>query len=272
MTPPIDGSTATPAEQPRDPGRAAPARVPPQQVMLAPGISILPLIQLQDSLEPFETNASDVEGQAARAEITDQASYQAGSDLLTAIQGQLRDLEAARTAAKKPADDYGKMVQKLVLPIQDRFNAAKSALSGKMLRWRTAEEARQRAAQEEIRRQQEAEANRLAEEARAKGNESTAEKIEEMMAAAPAAPAPRVGHANAYGRTTQKRVFWNGSAHDPMLILKNVVAGNLPLSLVEFSKSGMNAVAKKHIESLPENERKDTVHLGIKIEKSETLV
>lgn len=241
-------------------------------VLLAPGITIAPLVKLQGDLEPFDVALENVEGQAERAEISSQDSYQAGSDLMSAIAGQVKLLEELRVAAKKPADDYGKLVQKLIVPLQERFQAARGTLNTKMLRWRNAEEARQRAAQEVIRKQQEEEARRLADAAREQGNEKAAEKIEEMAAAAPTAPAPRIGHANVYGRTQAKRVYWNGAAQDPMAILRAVVEGKLPIHIVEFSKSGMNEQAKKHIESLPEAERVEQVFLGIKITKDEKLV
>lgn len=244
----------------------------PAPVTVAPEISITPLLAVQIEIASFNINAEDVEGQCERAEITSIQSYQAGSDLLTSINAQLKLAEALRVRLKKPADDYGKLIQQLFKPLEERFTAAKSALNAKMLRWHNAEEARQRAAQEAIRKQQQEEADRLAAQARAQGNEKTAEAIETMVAAAPKAPTPKIGAPNVYGRTTQKRVYWNGSSHDPMEILRQVLAGALPAHLVEFSPSAMNAEAKKYIESLPESERKDRIHLGIKITKEEKLV
>lgn len=241
-------------------------------VSLAPGISIVPLLQLQGDLEPFEAAAADVEGQCSRAEISTLESYQAGSDILSAAQAQLVLLEDLRVSVKKPADDYGTMVQKLVNPLKLRFSEAKLQLTAKMLKWRNAEEARQRAAQDEVRKQQEAEAARLAEEARAKGNEATAARIEEMVAAAPTAPAPRISVPNYAGKTHGKRVYWLGEVHDQMEILRQVVAGKLPIHVVEFSKSGMNAEADKYIKSLPEVDQKEQTYLGIRITKSEKLV
>lgn len=245
---------------------------PMQPVLLAPGITIAPLIKLQDDLLPYEDNIENIEGQAQRAEVSSQESYQAASDVLSAIQAQVSQLEKLRVDAKKPADDYGKLVQRLVVPLQERLNSAKQTFNQKMLRWRNEEEARQRAAQEAIRKQQEEAAAKLAEEQRAKGNEQAAQQIEEMQAAAPTAPTPRVGHANYAGKTHAKRTYWLGDVQDPMEIIRQVAAGKLPLHVVEFSKSGLNAVATKHIESLPEAERQDMVYLGVRITKSEKLV
>lgn len=241
-------------------------------VSLAPGISIVPLIKLQGDLEPYDAAAENIEGQVSRAEIASLDHYQAGSDILSAIQAQLAQIEALRVATKKPADDYGKMVQKLVTPLQDRLNTAKATLNRKMLTWRNAEEARQRAAQEAIRKQQQEEADRLAAEQRAKGNEKAAEQIEEMVAAAPVAPAPKISAPNYAGKTHGKRVYWLGDVQDPMEICRKVVAGELPIHVIEFSKSGMNAVATKLMESIPEAERTERVYNGIKITKSEKLV
>jgi hypothetical protein len=248
------------------------ARLPLPALQVAPGIAIVPLLQLQDDLEPFEHNLEDIEGQVERAEIGDQAAYQSGSDILTAIQAELNRLEAKRVEVKKPADDFGNMVQKLCNPLKDRLTEAKKSLNQKMLTWYNAEEARKKAAQDAIRKQQEAEAAALAAKAREQGQESTAAAIENMVAAAPTAPAPKVGMANYAGKTHGKRVYWNGAAHDPMEILKQIVAGNLPLHIVEFSKTGLNKVATDHIAKLPKDDQKDMVHLGIKITKDEKLV
>lgn len=247
-----------------------PAPLPP--IALGPGILILPLLQLQADLEPFEVNVINIEGQVERAVIDGQEKYQGGSDVLSAIQSQLNQIEAKRVEAKKPADDYGKMVQKLATPLQARLNEAKATLNSKMLVWYNAEEARKRAAQEVIRKQQQEEADRLAAAARAQGQESTAVAIEEMVAAAPVAPPPKVGVTNYAGKTHGKRVYWNGQVHDQMEILRQVVAGKLPISIVEISKSGMNAVATEHIKKLPEAEQVEQVYLGIKITKDEKLV
>lgn len=263
--PVVDPAVQVSAMIPMEPDQMRP-------VSLGPGILIVPLLQLQSDLEPYDGHAENVEGQVSRAEIKTLESYQAGSDILSAIQAQLKQLEDLRVSVKKPADDYSDMVQKLVKPLQGRFNEAKNSLQLKMLAWRNAEEAKQRAAQNEIRKQQIAEANRLAEEARAKGNESTAARIEEMVAASPAAPAPKVSVPNYAGKTHGKRTYWLGDAHDQMEILRQVIAGKLPIHVVEFSKSGMNAEADKFIKSLPEADQKEQVHLGIKISKSEKLV
>jgi hypothetical protein len=243
-----------------------------EPVCLAPGILIAPLIKLQGDLEPYDANAENIEGQVSRAEISSLDQYQGGSDILTAIQAQLTQIEKLRVDTKKPADDYGKMVQKLVTPILGRLQEAKNTLQLKMLKWRNEEEARQRAAQDAIRKQQEEEARKLADAARAKGNEKAAEKIEEMVAAAPTAPAPKISVPNYAGKTHGKRVYWLGDVQDPMEICRRVVSGELPIHVVEFSKSGMNAVATKLMESIPEAERTERLHLGIKITKSEKLV
>lgn len=241
-------------------------------VALGPGILILPLLQLQADLEPFEAAVLNIEGQVARAVIATQENYQGGSDVLSAIQSQLNQIEAKRVEVKKPADDYGKMVQKLATPLQGRLNEAKNSLQLKMLAWYNAEEARKKAAQEVIRKQQQEEADRLAAAARANNQESTAVAIEQMVAAAPVAPAPKVGISNYAGKTHGKRTYWNGAVHDHMEILKQIVAGKLPIHLSEISKAGMNQVATDYIKKLPEAEQVEQVYLGIKITKDEKLV
>lgn len=266
------------SDVPRGTSALVPLKPAPMPALeLAPGISIVPLLQLQSDLEPFDATAEDVEGQCERAEIATLESYQGGSDILSAIQAQLKQLEVLRVATKKPADDYGTMVQKLVNPLKDRFEKAKQILSGKMLKWRNAEEARQRAAQDAIRKQQEAEAAALAAKAREQGNEKTAERIEEMVAAAPTAPAPKVSAPNFMGKTHAKRVYWLGAAQDPMEIVRQVAAGKLPIHVIEFSKSGMNAVAADFAKNLSQVDIDNfdaavTVHHGIKISKSDKLV
>lgn len=245
-------------------------------ILVAPGISIIPLYQLQDDLEPIEANLQDIEGQVERAAIASQDAYQGGSDILSAIQLQLNTLEAKRVEAKKPADDYGKLVQKIATPLKERLDAAKKTLTAKMLVWHNAEAARLRAAQETIRKQQQEEAERLAAKAREQGNEKTAERIEEMVAASPTAPTPRVGIANYTGKTHGSRVYWNGEVVEPMVVLRAILDGKIPISAIEFNKSSLNKVADDMAKKWPEGPERDVVHntvyLGIKITKDEKLV
>lgn len=248
---------------------------PAVPVLLAPGIAIIPLYQLQDDLVPFDAALEDIEGQVSRAAIASQDAYQGGSDILSAIQIQLNTLEAKRVEVKKPADDFGEMVQKLTKPIKARLEEAKKTLTAKMLVWRNAEEARARAAQEVIRKQQADEAARLAAQAREQGNETTAARIEEMVAAASTAPAPRVGYANYTGKTHGKRVYWNGEVVEPMVALKAILDGKIPISAIEWNKSSLNKIADDMAKKWPEGEQRDVVHntvyLGIKITKDEKL-
>lgn len=231
-------------------------------VTIAPSIDIAPFIRITGSLKRFDENISDVAAQCERAEITNADTYKSGTDLMQFISSQLKQIEEYRVSVKRPIDDYAKLIQSVFVPLKTKYEQSRTVIERKMIAWRSAEEKRVAEEAARIRKIQEDEAIRIAAAAEARGDNIGAQAVVEMASKAPAPKTftPITGSA---GKALGKRVYWIGEPHDPMQILRHIVAGDLPISIIEFSRSGLNKVAT--------DKQTEGVALGIKISKSETL-
>ena len=241
-------------------------------VLLAPegafegrGISILPVLELDPQLKPFRDAAINVTAQAERAVIDSEKAWQKGTDFLTVCTEQWDQLEALRKAMKGPVDDYGKFIQSLFVPLQARFATAKTTVSERMRLFLKAEEAKRAAAAAAVQKANEEAAAKLAEEAEKRGDTAGADAILQVATMAPVAAAPlRLGGTNSYGRSTNTVKRWTGSVENPMDVLKAIIAGQLPISIIkEWSQVDINRIAANlKVEK--------TVH-GLKLFQSENL-
>lgn len=238
--------------------------LPPGSLTLAPGVSILPALKLVPALEPFKDAASDLEAQGERAVIDSDEAFQKGSDYLSVCNQQWDQLEDLRKAVKGPVDDYAKFIQSLFLPIQARFKAANQAMRGRMLTYQKAAEARRAEAEAKVRRAQEEAALQLAADQEAKGDEAGATAILEAATTAAPRPQPRkIAGSNTFGRSTHVAELWVGRVAEPMEVLKAIIAGQLPISLIDWRITELNKVAREV--------KVVGTFRGIKIEKQEDL-
>ena len=239
--------------------------LPPGALTVANGISILPALKLVPALEPFKAAATDLEAQGERAVIDTDEAYQKGSDFLTLCDQQWRQLEDLRKATKGPVDDYGKFIQGLFLPIQSRFVAVKEGMKARMLSYQKAAEARRLEAERKVRAAQEAAALELAEQEAKGGNTAAADAILEAASAAVPARAPprKIGGSNTFGRSTHVAETWVGRVVEPMEVLKAIIAGQLPVTLLEWRQVELNQVAR--------SVKVEGTYRGLKIEKVEGL-
>ncbi|OLB83115.1 MAG: hypothetical protein AUI15_36645 [Actinobacteria bacterium 13_2_20CM_2_66_6] len=239
--------------------------LPVGSLTVADGISILPALKLVPALEPFKAAATDLEAQGERAVIDSDETYQKGSDFLTVCDQQWRQLEDLRKATKGPVDDYAKFIQTLFLPIQGRFLAVKDGMRARMLAYQKAAEARRLEAERKVREAQEAAALELADQAAKGGNTAVADAILEAATAAPPARAPvrKIGGSNTFGRSTHIAETWQGRIVEPMEALKAIVAGQLPITLIEWRQVELNAVARQV--------KVEGIFRGLKVEKVEGL-
>jgi hypothetical protein len=227
-------------------------------------ISILPLLELVPQLEPFKTAATNVEAQASRAVISSEEAYQKGSDFLTVCADQWQQLEDLRKAVKNPIDDYAKLIQSIFVPLQRRFEAAKSSVNAKMLAFHKAEEARRKAEEDKQRRINEEAAQRLAEEAAQRGDHAVADAILDVATQAPVMTSrPRIGGTNSFGRSTAVTKRWTASVDKPMEVLQAIIDGKLPISLIDWKQVELNKVATTL--------KVEKTVMGLKVFQSESL-
>jgi hypothetical protein len=228
-------------------------------------ISILPILALDPQLQPFRDAAVNVKAQADRAVIDSEEAWQRGSDFLTVCSEQWDQLEALRKAVKKPIDDYGKFIQTLFVPLQTQFALAKTTVSERMRLFQKAEEAKRAAAAAAVQKANEEAAAKLAEEAEKRGDTAAADAILQVATLAPVTPAPmRLGGTNSFGKSTNTVKRWTGTVDNPMDVLRAILDGKLPISIVgSWSQVEINKVAT----SLKVEK---TVH-GLKLFQSENI-
>lgn len=215
-------------------------------VPLSAGISVLPALALVPQLEPFKRAVENLEAQADRAVIDSESAYQKGSDFETICSDNWNQLEDLRKAVKGPVDDYGKFIQSLFVPLQTRFKAAKEAVNSKRLAWWRAEDKRQKEAAEAVRRANEEAALKLAEQAEKSGDTAGAAAIMEVATMAPAPkPAMRVGGRNTFGKSDNLTKRWTASVENPMEVLKAILEGKVPISILEWKQAELNKVASQ---------------------------
>lgn len=239
--------------------------LPVGSLAVAEGISILPALKLVPALEPFKTAAADLEAQGERAVIDTDEAFARGSDFLSVCEQQWKQLEDLRKATKGPVDDYAKFIQTLFLPIQGRFLAVKDAMRARMLTYQKAAEARRLEAEAKVRQAQEAAALELAEHEAQAGNVSAANAILDAAAlsANPRMPPRKIGGSNTFGKSTHIAETWQGRVVEPMEVLKAIIAGQLPVTLIEWRQVELNAVARQV--------KVEGIYRGLKVEKVEGL-
>jgi hypothetical protein len=228
-------------------------------------ISILPILALDPQLQPFRDAAVNVAAQSERAVIDSEQAWQKGADFLTVCQEQWDQLEALRKAVKKPIDDYGKFIQALFVPLQTQFASAKTTVSGRMSLFQKAEQKKREDAARAVQKANEEAAAKLAQEAEERGDTAGADAILQVATMAPVTAAPlRLGGTNSFGKSTSTVKRWTGSVDNPMEVLRAILDGKLPISIV----SGWSQVEINKVSSTLKVEK--TVH-GLKLFQSENI-
>lgn len=234
------------------------------ELALDTGVSVLPALRLVPQLEPFKLAVAELETQGARAVINSVDTYQRGSEFLSFCASNWDQMEVLRVAVKKPIDDYAKFIQSLFVPTQNRFTAIKNAVAAKMLTFKKAEDARVAAEQERIRKANEEAALKLAAESESRGDTAGASALLEVATMMPVAyAAPRLGGRNSMGKSTGTTKRWVGSVENPMVLLKAIIDGKVPISVIEWRTAELNKIAAGLRVTATVN--------GIKMEQSETL-
>lgn len=172
-----------------------------------------------ESADPFKDRVNEF-GSAAvewgKVEIDDSNAEQL-NDFITGARGLLREIEAARIAAKKPHDEAAKAIQAAFKPLKDAVEKAGQLAKGLQTSYlRRKEEELERRREAEMQRAAEAEAAAQAEAAEAEESgdfvaaaeaeakvDETAKKLDEVQKPVKA----QVGSASGAGRTASMRTF-----------------------------------------------------------------
>jgi hypothetical protein len=150
----------------------------------------------------------------------------------------------------KPVINYFHGLHKLALgvvePFKTRFGKIEITLKNLMSRYTLEQEALQRKQQQELERAAEDERQRLAKEAAKAMRNGDVAGAKEALAQAEATPTPVLATATPILEGTSFRRPWEVEITDPIALLKDVIDGKAPLSVVkEFDLSFLKKEAAK---------------------------
>lgn len=214
----------------------------------------LPEVQkeFEDELVSLNTNAHDLLEQANRAVVNTNDLYARGGDLVSAIRGQEQKSEELRKSVTGPIGKLVNLINAGFKPGKEIRGAARTIIETKMLVWTRGEEARLRKEAEEAARKLEEEA---LERAAIAGDEQSADEV--LDAAADAAEVRREDTSlgiqrGEYGSSTSTKKVPVAEITDITLFLRSVDRWRStvhPGSIIDFKKSGLNALAKAMIDN-----------------------
>jgi hypothetical protein len=205
--------------------------------------------------------------QAESANISTEDSFGLAGDLVKAINAKLGEADKARKAITNPMDEAKKSIMKLFSVGIDKLEAAKAKLQKKQTDWAKAERAR---LDEIARKEQEAATQRALDLAAAQqslGDNAGADQV--MTEAADTIDKMgevKVSGRGMYGSSSGLRERFVGEVDNPRVFLAWLVTQQYDIStIVDFRKSGLNALAKEF------SEKKAAVP-GLKIDNVESTV
>lgn len=229
---------------------------------------IVSTVDLAMKITDLQIKANDLLEQAGRAEIIERKDYENGTDFLKVVSGIKKRLEDQR---KELVDPYGgrvRVINSEFKKVRDVLTQADEQVKRKMTVWHNVEEKRQRELQEQQRKEAEETALAAAEEAEEAGDAATSEAILNMAAETPEADAkPAVGRGSLTGAASVATKVWTATVHNIEHACHAIGEGDLPVDLVTFSQSKLNALAREWHEKRPDAE--EIAQHGITV-KSET--
>jgi hypothetical protein len=126
-----------------------------------------------------------------------------------------------------------KMALAVVNPLSVRFNTMESTLKGLMGKYTLAQEALQRKRQAELEKAAEDERRRLEAEARKEMRNGNVAAAKAAIEQAENTPTPVLATATPILEGTSFRRPWDAKITDPMLVIKGIADGTIPLSVVK---------------------------------------
>jgi hypothetical protein len=199
--------------------------------------------------------ANDLLEQAGRAEIEERKDYENGTDFRKVVSGIKKRLEDQRKELVDPWGQRVREINKEFKKVRDVLDQADNQVKTKMLLWHSAEQEKLRKENERKRREAEETALAAAEEAEEAGDAATSEAILNMAAETPEPEdKPTIGRGSLTGAASVATTVWTATVHNIEHACHAIGEGDLPVDLVNFSQSKLNALAREWHEKNPDAE------------------
>lgn len=201
-------------------------------------------VQVIDAKE-IEQKALSIPEQARSLKIVDDTTYQRGGEILVAVKGLRKQIDACFDPIIKKAYEAHKEAKaqktKVEAPLVEGEGILKSAMATyNTEQERRAEEARQRA-EADARKRAEDEQVAAAAQAETEGDKATAEAIlnapVEVAPIVAPPPSPKVAGVS-------YRENWSAQVTDTMALIKAVAAGEQPVTLLQVNLPALNQMAR----------------------------
>lgn len=216
---------------------------------------IVSTAELAVTLTDLTTKANDLLAQADKAEIETKKNYETGTDYRKVVSGIRKRLEDKR---KELVDPYGgrvRVINSEFKKVRDILDNADGIVKTKMLVWYSAEQQLIRKENERKRKEAEDSALASAEEAEKSGDAATSEAILNMATETPEPEnKPAIGRGELTGAASVATTVWTAVVHNIEHACHAIGEGDLPVDLVTFSQSKLNALAREWHEKNPDAE------------------
>lgn len=168
---------------------------------------------------------------------------QQAADILSEAKGNHKALEDRRKLITAPLDAAKKSVMDLFRPATDALKDLEAILKPKIGSYHRKIEEQQRKEQAEAEEKARKERERLqqrADAARDKGQHEKADNLD-MQAASTVATPPAIAPTKTAGVSVRR--VWKAEVVDPIALCKEIAAGNIPPTVLEFKQAELNKIA-----------------------------
>lgn len=202
------------------------------------------LAQTDPKLAELDETTKLIRAEAAHFVITNADDYNDVASTLKEIKIKQRDLDNLRHSITRPIDEAKARIMGMFRPASTRLAEAEAEAKKAMLDFKRSEENRRREEEARVRAEADAERQRLQDEAlaqRDEGHDDTAAMLEDEAASL---PVPIVSAAPLAVPGISTRVSWRAEVDDFPALVKAVVAGAQPMTLLLPNMVILNAQAK----------------------------
>jgi hypothetical protein len=198
-------------------------------------------------LQQLTVNANSAHEQATKIVVASNDQLALAGDLLKAINAQIKKVETSRKSRTDKINAFKASFMNLFSAPDTKLAEAKALVNDKMNAWGRAEKARLQEEENRRRKESEERALALAAAQQAMGDTKGADQImTEAVKVIESAPDAKVVVRGDWGSTTSSRKVYSGEVTDIRAFLTWLLAqekGDIS-NVVDFKKSGLNAIAK----------------------------
>lgn len=205
---------------------------------------ILSTADLAIAVSEYVGKANELKEQGERAEITNQESFDTGTDYRKIVTGALKGLDAKRTKIVGPYNKRIKTINAQFKKLTEILAEADATVRRKMTTWYNEEEKRRQVEADAARKKAEDDAIKAAADAEASGDHVTADAIVDLASEVEAPVAKVQGRGELTGATSSAPKYWVGKVVDKEAFYLALASGELSDEVVDIKQSKLDEIAR----------------------------